>query len=882
MRLRRSGRSFPRHSRCFCLFAGSSVLLMPAPLRAQEALDEVTSAGDAAPKDEEEDDPVEDAPNQEDETQALDIELPVLVEAPPPNYPELPDSPRKEASVALSLSIDIEGKVTDAQVRETGGQAFDEEAMRVARLYRFIPAKKSGVAVAARILVRVDFIPPVPSPAPVPVAPVVEPPKVEDEKPSPEEPIEEVHVLGEQDEAKKLAQSADSVTVVDLSEQKQRSSDMGEVLARTPGLVVRRTGGVGSDVRISLNGLYDRAVREFVDGVPLWMTAFPENVGSLPVNLFDRVEVYRGVVPLRLAADALGGAINFVTDRSYENHASASFQAGSYGTYRGTLLAQYRHDRTNFVARVVGYVDEAKNNYKVDVEVPDESGRLSAVTVPLFHKAYAASGVLVEAGLVEKPWAERLLVRGFVSGSRTEIQHNQVMSVPYGEPWWSDDSAGAALLYDQDFGNGIRLDTTTNYSHRKARIEDLGEYVYNWYGERVRERVSPGEITTTSLDRQMWRNAVFHRSTAEWEIVPEHTIFVSVTPFYSTQTGRDNNWNADAPDPLSARNTILSFVNGVGHELNLIPMPGAREERQLRRRGTDFRLQNTLNAKSYIYRVDSTEALPAGGFRTHRTETHDFGIGDGVRFALTKSLFLKASYEYARRLPDPFEIFGDGALVAANLELVPEVSHNANFGPLLDLAGTRAGDFMFMANLAYRSSHDMIVLLGNLQYLTYRNVYAAETWSGESGLSWTSPRKYMTLDWSGTYNDSRNRSTSGAFAAFEGDAIPNRSPFSTSWGARLRFENVFLRRDRIEPFYQGRYTAGFFRSWESQGITEFKDRVESQFAHDAGLTYESRWEHLRLTNTIEVQNLTDARLYDDFGVQRPGRAFYFKVTAEVL
>jgi hypothetical protein len=37
----------------------------------------------------------------------------------------------------------------------------------------------------------------------------------------------------------------------------------------------------------------------------------------------------------------------------------------------------------------------------------------------------------------------------------------------------------------------------------------------------------------------------------------------------------------------------------------------------------------------------------------------------------------------------------------------------------------------------------------------------------------------------------------------------------------------------------------------------------------------------RFTSTIEVSNLTDARLYDVFGVQRSGRAIYLKITGQI-
>ena len=33
--------------------------------------------------------------------------------------------------------------------------------------------------------------------------------------------------------------------------------------------------------------------------------------------------------------------------------------------------------------------------------------------------------------------------------------------------------------------------------------------------------------------------------------------------------------------------------------------------------------------------------------------------------------------------------------------------------------------------------------------------------------------------------------------------------------------------------------------------------------------------------TLEIDNVTDAKVFDNFGVQRPGRAFYLKLTGEL-
>lgn len=37
------------------------------------------------------------------------------------------------------------------------------------------------------------------------------------------------------------------------------------------------------------------------------------SLANLPINIIDRIEIYKGVVPASLGTDALGGAINIIT-----------------------------------------------------------------------------------------------------------------------------------------------------------------------------------------------------------------------------------------------------------------------------------------------------------------------------------------------------------------------------------------------------------------------------------------------------------------------------------------------------------------------------------------------------------------------------------------
>jgi len=72
-----------------------------------------------------------------------------------------------------------------------------------------------------------------------------------------------------------------------------------------------------------------------------------------------------------------------------------------------------------------------------------------------------------------------------------------------------------------------------------------------------------------------------------------------------------------------------------------------------------------------------------------------------------------------------------------------------------------------------------------------------------------------------------------------------------------------------------------FTGWESVAIKESKQTVDSQVTHAAGICWRVARDLTSVTATLEVDNLTNAKAFDNYGVQRPGRAFYLKVTGEL-
>ena len=795
------------------------------------------------------------------EPRAAELQPPQLLEFVEAEYPAQALAQGHEGQVLLRLTIDQQGRVTDAEVMKGAGHGFDPAARAAALQFRFAPARRGDTPIPARILYEYGFR----LPAPLPKPPAV--PTVPDEPVSAGAPEQALEVVVEgPSRAEQLRHSAQAVDVVETEAAQQQTADLGEVLARSKGVGVRRSGGLGSDTRFSLNGLNGDQIRFFLDGVPLDLVGYPFGIANVPVNLVEHVEVYRGVVPIRLGADALGGAVNLVThDDRRGTHGAASYQGGSFGTHRVTAGARHHHAPSGFFVRAGGFFDHADNDYPIDVEVPDPRGRLSPARVYRFHDRYRAAGGNLEAGVIDRSWARRLLLRTFVTGYDKELQHNIVMTVPYGGVEYGEITSGATVRYENVFAGRFPMEVLGGYSYGRTRFLDVGECVYDWFGQCVRERSQPGEMQSQPRDQRLWEHAGFGRVNLGWVIHPQHAVRLSSAPTFTTRTGEEREQvDPDARDPLTAKRDLLVMVSGFEYELDLF-----RD-----------RLENIVFGKYYAQFIRSEEPVAGNELRNRDRDAHRFGVGDAVRYRFFDWFFAKASYEWATRLPRPDEVFGDGVLVVANLELQPETSHNANLGVTIDARATKAGDWRLDANGFLREADRLIVLLGNDRVFSYQNVFEARSVGVEAAVGWISPGEYVALDGNVTYQDFRNTSTEGTFGEFTGDRIPNRPYLFVNGSLRLKWHELAATRDEIALLWSTRYVHEFFRGWESVGLREFKQAVPSQLLHSLALTYRIRGEIVTLGFAAEGQNLTNQPAFDFFGVQRPGRAFYFKTTAE--
>ncbi len=112
-----------------------------------------------------------------------------------------------------------------------------------------------------------------------------------------------------------------SVTVITSTEiETLGAKNMGDVLNYTYGTSTRTTGYLGSQVSGSIRGSTYQQMLILIDGQRINSPLLGGyDLGTLPVDYIDRVEIVRGPASALYGADAVGGVVNIITKKSGNN-----------------------------------------------------------------------------------------------------------------------------------------------------------------------------------------------------------------------------------------------------------------------------------------------------------------------------------------------------------------------------------------------------------------------------------------------------------------------------------------------------------------------------------------------------------------------------------
>ncbi|MEJ2641039.1 MAG: TonB-dependent receptor [Desulfosarcinaceae bacterium] len=624
------------------------------------------------------------------------------------------------------------------------------------------------------------------------------------------------------DEAQAKAPSA-FVTTIPSESFEETLTSVPEVLEKTAGITVRKYGGLGSYSTASIRGSSAEQVAVFIDGVPLNRgKSGVVNLATIPLNSVEKIEVYRGVAPLRFRTSAVGGVINIVTkksDRATAHQVGASY--GSFDTYNLNAATSGQFGNTGY--RLLGDLSGTDGDFTF---LDDNGTRVNTTDDETVHR-----------------------------------RNNDYQSY------------NLQGRLEQQLGAAASADISATYFHKDEGVPGLGNYQSDTASLETDRQLYHAGLRSDSLmnERLMAEGRLY--------LITEKTHFKDLENEIGTgfqdATSDQLGWGLD---------TYLSYDWGDYQTLGLLaafqqerfesddPLAAVNPEGDLQRRDT-----YTLGLSDEAYLFDERVVVTPQLIYTYLH--HDFGgnlpfesdeieaLEDadylspqiGARIALLDGLSLKANLGRYYRYPNFSELFGDRGGVKGNPELEPEKSVNADIGlayqrARLALAGVPVNG-LFLEAVYFHRQVDDIILMEQTSQRTARavNIDSARLQGVE--LSWgLNLGAHLGLPGNYTFQDTENTSD---IPYLNGNELPGRPRHTL-------FQRVELYNDLVKLFYEYHYLSSNYVDRANL------EEVDSRNIHNLGLTL---YPLAGLSLTVEAKNLSDQQISDVLGYPLPGRSY---------
>jgi outer membrane receptor protein involved in Fe transport len=647
--------------------------------------------------------------------------------------------------------------------------------------------------------------------------------------------------------AQEANRQAFNVTAVDATKLYNTTLDLAGALDRVAGIRVRESGGVGSNFNLSLNGFSGNHVRYFIDGIPMDNFGSSFQINNIPINIAERLEVYKGVVPIWLGSDALGGAINIITGDRNRNFIDASYSYGSFNTHRSVINAAVT-SKSGLTAQINAFQNHSDNNYKVTVDAADiNTGAYTpGAVLPRFHDVYHNETLIANVGVVDKSYADKLLLGITVGKNHKEIQTGARMVTVFGGWHRRGDILMPTLKYKKvDLIKGLDVTVNANYNLGSEQNIDTLNARFDWFGNR-KPNGSNGE-QSRSLYKYKNNNGL---ATAMLNYRLGQRQSIALSNVFSTF----NRKGSDALNPSIA--------------LNEQPK---KTQKNVLGFGYSYDLKDNWSASVFgKYIIQNNTSGPEGSATTEK-----LGYGITASYFITPNLQLKTSYELTNRMPEAQEIFGDVENQEGNPGLKPERSNNVNLGVSYGFAIDKNNRFLVNANGIYRYADNFIYnrLNNNQSKLVADNREGVRT-VGMDGEIRYSYKNWLSIGTTITYQSLQNMQKyepgyTGISPVYE-DKMPNIPYFFGNTDATVSIMDVGKKGNNLNIGYNLLYVHAFYLYWPSRGGDKLD--IPQQFSHDVNMVYSLN--NGRYNIGLEARNITNDLLYDNFSLQKPGRAFY--------
>lgn len=490
------------------------------------------------------------------------------------------------------------------------------------------------------------------------------------------------------------------VTVIDMSNMRGTVSNVQDILAKTVGVTLRTSGGVGSSSRISIRGLEGKRIGFFIDELPMSEQTDYLDINDIPIDMIDRIEIYKGVVPARFGGSSLGGAINIVIREYPDKYADLSYGYESFNTHKAQGVFKRNLKARGLVFGIGGGYTTSDNNYTFD------SPYREGLRITRNHDKYRKY-IIGGSFKAKKWWFDEVEFEPVVVKTYKEIQG---IEYDIREAHSESLMAGLAnkLTKDNFLTEGLNFDMFSGVVLTKMNFIDKATRRYEWDGSSYPTPSRYGgevgyNFPSDSDDQKL---SFVNKTNLEYIINERHSFNFNSVFSIAKGTPKDELKTLSLGKQVNFDSRMHSWVSGVTYDLRSL---------------NDIFL-NSLTVRYYQYTMHTQMApLFVPGKYDVDLQKNNWGVNNAMRYRFLPSLMGKLSAGYEVRIPSESELLGDGISVVPSADLLPERNASANIGLLFDLTGKHPTNAQIEMNFFYMYLQDMIRYTAGLIGAQYQN-----------------------------------------------------------------------------------------------------------------------------------------------------------------
>ena len=670
--------------------------------------------------------------------------------------------------------------------------------------------------------------------------------------------LSDVIVLGKS-KAQRHREVPSAITIIDNQELKYKTATLNEILDNAAGIKVAQQGGLGNASRIIIQGMDGKRIGIFINGMSMG-NSDEFQLSSIPIDMVDEVEIYKGIIPAWLGGDGLGGAVNIRLKDFKKNHLEMAFEAASYNTYIGSLQLKHYLGKTSTALHAGATMNYAKNNYSFSS--PFELGRI----IHRDHDAYTHGGFNV--GISSQQWwfdqfdltlsadYYRKEIQGGLMNVQNNIQH----------AFTRTRSASTSLSLEKSFLKGkltAQFHSIVGFS--LVNQVDTSHYCYDFIGNRFPSGSGRGEIGAVPNDSHDRHTTVRELLNLTYKIGNNQLVTWTTNYRYGCKMPKDELADSYSRLPTSGYPSRLhSIVSGLTHELKLY--------------GGKF--TNELGIKLFNHH---SEVLPFAEAimlqdKLKASTNHCTMAGWSEAMALhllpNNALTLKASVQSTVRMPIAEELFGDGVLLLPSEKLRPERSFNINAGAIWIINAMRYPQVRIGINSFYMSAKDMIKLMYSSMNMAYDNIGKVRVMGIDMEME-SKLNRWLDLQGNITWQDARDmrkEAVGGGGNFHYRYRIPNMPYLFGNVGVRLHKDGLLSKSSSSAFASTFGFTKAFSYNWEASNHNTML--IPARYCWDVAVHHSF---NKRCQLSFEIRNILNRENWAEFRYPMERRTFHLKM-----